>query len=95
VPRYYFHITDSGLLPDMDGTELDDLDAARAEAVTCLGAIMRDHAAEFWVSGDWRVVVTDAEHVVLFSVSCQGLAAPVPARFYDPRPTVRLDVSGA
>lgn len=33
MPRYYFHIrSDDGLILDPDGTELVDLDAARAEA---------------------------------------------------------------
>lgn len=35
MPRYYFHIRSSdGLIPDPDGTELPDLPAAHAEAVS-------------------------------------------------------------
>jgi hypothetical protein len=33
VPRFYFHLINDVDVPDLEGLELPDLDAARAEAV--------------------------------------------------------------
>jgi hypothetical protein len=90
VPRYFFHVSDSIVIPDLDGVELADDAAARVEAVTAAGAMLHDHAGEFWNSGEWRVTVTDAARVVLFTICCQALAAPWPPRVYDPAPRPRL-----
>jgi hypothetical protein len=37
VPRYFFHITDGEEIIDHEGTELADIDSARAEAVVLSG----------------------------------------------------------
>ena len=84
MPRYFFHISDSVLIPDLEGVVLPDDDAARLEAVTTAGAMLRDHAREFWSSGEWKVIVTDAHRIVLFTICCQALAAPRPPRVYNP-----------
>lgn len=40
---YFFDVTDNGRgLPDTEGTELADLEAARQEALATLGEIARD-----------------------------------------------------
>lgn len=48
MPRYFFDVTDTGqqLLRDTEGTELDDLDGARREALETLGGIARDELRE-------------------------------------------------
>jgi len=84
LPRYFFHIADGIVRPDSEGTELPNLAAARIEAVTTAGQMLRDHAVDFWSSNDWRVIVTGEDHLVLFTISCQALAAPVPSLVYDP-----------
>jgi hypothetical protein len=96
VPRYFFHISDGVLIPDLEGSELPDLAAARVEAVAVAGGMLRDHAPDFWRTCEWRVIVTDDAHFILFSLSCQALAAPVPPLVYDPRPhPPKLHVGGS
>ena len=85
MPRFFFHVADSVLVPDEEGTELADLAAARVEAVTVAGAMLRDHAPEFWNSGEWKVIVTDEDRLILFSICCQALAAPWPPVMFAPR----------
>ena len=85
LPRYYFHIVDSVVLPDEDGLELPDLAAARIEAVKTAGEMLRDHADRFWMSPDWKVVVTGEDRTVLFSIRCDALTPPDPAPVFDPQ----------
>ena len=85
MPRYFFHIADSVVIPDVDGIELEDLSVARIEAVRVAGEMLRDHAPAFWTSGEWKVIVTGEDRTVLFSICCQALAAPWPPLIYDPR----------
>lgn len=85
MPRYFFHISDTVVAPDDEGVELPDLHAARVEAVIVAGAMLRDHAPEFWNSGEWKVIVTGEDRVILFSLCCQALAAPSPPLVFHPR----------
>lgn len=84
MPRYFFHVVDSTVLPDREGVELADLAAARIEAISVAGAMLRDHANEFWTTGEWKVVVTGDDQTILFSICCQALAAPWPPRVFSP-----------
>jgi hypothetical protein len=45
MPRYYFHIEDDCTYIDRVGVELPDLEAARDEAVSAAGQILRNGAA--------------------------------------------------
>jgi hypothetical protein len=69
MPRYYFHIEDHQRFLDCEGTLLPDLQHARVEAVRVSGAMLAEHAAEFWKLGEWRVVVTDEHQIILFALS--------------------------
>lgn len=42
MPRFYFHVDDGELLPDLDGTELRDIEDARAEAVGATGTMLEE-----------------------------------------------------
>jgi len=81
LPRFHFNVEDGQSWPDREGTELPDVGAARSEAVHLAGRLLQDGAAEFWDSGQWRVVVTDGAGVPLFTLSFtaseQPRAAPV------------------
>ena len=83
MPRYFFHVEDHNRFPDEDGTVLADLAEARVEAVLVAGAMLREHASEFWNTGEWRVVVTDAKQLILFTLRFEAVAAPIPPRAYD------------
>jgi hypothetical protein len=61
MPRYYFHVKDGHTSLDNEGTELADIHAARREAVTLSGAVLRDGAGELlWDGQPWQLWVTDA-----------------------------------
>jgi hypothetical protein len=62
MPRFYFHYrTDDELIPDMDGSDLPDLEAAERNAAALAKAIV-EHAASS--GGDTRqprsIEITDA-----------------------------------
>jgi hypothetical protein len=77
LPRYYFHTQNGDRVRDDQGEELADLDAARNEALTVLGEILRYRGAAFWTTGSFSVIVTDAEGGVAFSITAQASdAAP-------------------
>ena len=59
MPRYYFHIEDDRTHIDQIGVELPDLEAARDEAVSAAGQILRNGAAKsLWSGKPWRMWVT-------------------------------------
>jgi ABC-type taurine transport system substrate-binding protein len=61
MPRYYFHIEDHRTYVDQVGVELPDLHAARDEAVSAAGQILRDGAAKnLWGGKPWRMWVTQS-----------------------------------
>ena len=46
MPRYFFHVHDGVSFPDDEGTELRDLHAARAAAVTMSGEMLKAWSPE-------------------------------------------------
>jgi hypothetical protein len=72
MTRYFFNIKDGKDLPDHDGTELLDLDTAKAEAVKLSGAVLRDGGAgALWSGHPWQLRVTDGPSgtgLVLFTL---------------------------
>jgi hypothetical protein len=68
MPRYYFSITNGRPFKDIDGLELPDLDAARAEAIGFARDLMRTELAQdAWSS--WTVRVTDGMHEVVLNIA--------------------------
>jgi len=59
LPRYYFHTENGDRIRDDQGEELAGVEAAREEAVTVLGEILRYRGASFWDTGSFSVIVTD------------------------------------
>ena len=68
MPRYFFDVRDGEFFPDDTGTELADLNAARAEAVVFSGRLLADLGSRFWDTGDWNISVRDESGLVLFSL---------------------------
>jgi ABC-type taurine transport system substrate-binding protein len=61
MPRFYFHIDDDRTHIDHVGVELPDLQAARDEAVSAAGQILRDGGAKgLWSAKPWRMWVTQS-----------------------------------
>jgi hypothetical protein len=77
VPRYHFIVRDGTSLDDTDGTELPDLETARAEAVRLVGGLLRDAPANFWRVREWHVEVRDDSGLSLFRLDVTSSNAPV------------------
>jgi hypothetical protein len=57
---YYFNLRDGHESLDNEGTELVDINAARAAAVTYSGEVLRErHGATLWKGQPWELWVTD------------------------------------
>lgn len=68
MPRYFFHIRDSAVVQDREGTELPDLRTARAEAIHTAGAILRENPDSLWAGQPWHMDVTDGSGRLLFTL---------------------------
>ena len=76
MPRFHFNVHDGTNIPDVEGAELPNLDAARREAVKLSGALLRDHADQFWTGEQWTMDVTDERGLILFSLLFVATNAP-------------------
>ena len=68
MPRYFFHSEDGHLTYDSEGTEFADAAAARLEAVRFAGALIGENPENLWESTRWRLLVTDENKAVLFTI---------------------------
>ena len=76
MPRYHFNVYDGHAEMDVDGTELPDIDAARADALRLAGAIIADAGARADLGEEWRVEVTDDTGLMLFRMDFVVADAP-------------------
>jgi len=75
MPRYFFHTLDGACIRDEEGEELANVHAARSEALAVFGEILRYQGDEFWETGKFSVIVTDADRrsvVTLTAVAVEG-----------------------
>lgn len=72
MPRYFFHTHNGDCIRDELGEDLPDAEAAREEAVTVLGEILRYRGAAFWSTRSFSVIVTDAEGRTVVSVTARA-----------------------
>jgi hypothetical protein len=77
MPRYHFNVLDAWSIPDEVGTELPSLMAARIEAVRLSAGLLANAAETFWDAGEWRLVVTDPDGLILFDLLLFATEAPV------------------
>jgi hypothetical protein len=60
MPRFYFHVEDDRRVLDQVGTDLPDIEAARQEAITAAGEMLRNGSGQVvWGGKPWRMWVTD------------------------------------
>lgn len=59
MPRYYFHIKDGEDIPDTEGTELPNDEAARTEAVAASAEAIAGLGERFWNGSEWQMNVVD------------------------------------
>ena len=76
MARYFFHIENGHSKLDDVGLELDDPHAARVEAVSRLGDILKADPHHFWDHQSFKLIVTDEKHLILFVLDLSGIVAP-------------------
>lgn len=76
MPRYFFTTADGTRDPDVDGTELPSLSAARIEAIKFAGEVLSDHPDMIWDGEDFRVEVSDEAGLLLFTVVAMAMDSP-------------------
>ena len=68
MPRYYFDIVDGEEHLDREGVVLDDLSAARIEAVRLSAEVLKEMPERFWRSELWTMTVYDDARGKLFAL---------------------------
>lgn len=78
MPLYFFDIVDGENLPDLHGSVHADLDAARMESIRYSGEVLREMPERFWNAEEWKMTVSDARRVPLFTLKffAEALNAP-------------------
>jgi len=76
MARYFFHVADGRDYPDLQGTELANLDAARKEALRFASTLLGEADERFWASGEWHMRVTDETDLTLFELTFQATDSP-------------------
>lgn len=66
MPRFHFDVYDGISLPDPQGRELEDWQAARMEAIRYAGEILKDDARRVMLGQGWHMNVTDEAGLILF-----------------------------
>jgi hypothetical protein len=59
MPRYFFNVSDGADLPDVEGIVLQDRAAARTQAITTAGEMLKERGCAFWHGTEWRMTVLD------------------------------------
>jgi hypothetical protein len=77
MPRFHFNVYDGKSIIDEEGTALPNWQAARIEAISLAGNILRDEAHRIALGEDWRIEVTDHTGLILFQMTFQVVEAPV------------------
>ena len=77
MPRYFFHVHDSHDVIDAEGSHLEGPEAARAEAVTAAGEMIRDLGGRFWSGSDWSMRVVDEDDRTICTLRLSGSTGDV------------------
>jgi len=76
MPRYHFNVRDGQNYPDLQGSELADISAARIEAVKFAGQLLSDGAERFWSGDEWVMTVTNDRGLTLFTLTFLATLSP-------------------
>lgn len=74
--RYFFNQLNGVLKADDVGMDFATVREARIEAVRYASEVMRDHPTLIWTGQDFRIEVTNADKLLLFTVVVVGVDAP-------------------
>ena len=75
MPRYFFHMVDGGLDPDIEGTELPDSKRAKCEAIVYAGQAIRDRPELVSETGECRIEVTGDNGAIVTTIVIQAIEA--------------------
>ncbi len=76
MPRYFFHLEHTVEVRDERGVELSDLDAAKCHAVKTIAEALCEEPKAFWAADQFRMTVTRADGLMLFTVEMVSALAP-------------------
>jgi hypothetical protein len=76
VARYFFHLEHTKTLTDREGSEHPDLNAAKRHAVKVVADTLSSEPQTFWDSDVFRVTVSEADGLVLFTVEVVASLSP-------------------
>jgi hypothetical protein len=72
MPRFYFHVCNgTGFVPDEEGQELPDVDAARREAVRSARSIMASDVQRGMLDLSSFIEIEDEAHQLLLTLGFQ------------------------
>jgi hypothetical protein len=77
--RFFFHLAGAVHDSDDEGVELGSVSEARTRAVQAAAELIRDRPEVVWAGEEFRVEVTDSNHLVLFTIIVVGVNAPAAA----------------
>ena len=76
MARYFFDTVDGSRCDDDHGMELINLSAARKQAIVYAGEVMNHDPEVLWDGRDFKVLVRDEDHVLLFTITTFATNAP-------------------
>ncbi|CAN5332456.1 hypothetical protein BH11PSE2_BH11PSE2_13550 [soil metagenome] len=76
MPRFMFKLEHKGDKHPVETLTLEDLAAAKCEAVKMIGKDLCEHPQAFWDADTYQVTVSDEGGLNLFSVVMMSVTAP-------------------
>lgn len=84
--RYFFHITHGTDIPDSEGTELADDEAANAEAMASGAEMLGEMGSRLWNGDVWEMRVVDETGRPVSTLSFRGEIGPLGERLKTMKP---------
>ena len=72
MPRFFFHVINGDFIPDAVGVECADGDAAKRQAVTIAGEMLRDQGLKLWRTGRFDMFVVDEQNKTQLKLSFEA-----------------------
>lgn len=84
MAKYHFNLEDGQSYPDTEGSDWDNLDSVRTEAVRRSGQLLQEQAQTFWGGHGWKLTVTDATGMVMFTLHFHAVSSPATENYRGP-----------
>ena len=76
MPRYNIELRNGERVWETLVVEKDDIAGLRIEIARFVGELLKDHAEQIWVDGEWRLDATDHNGLILFILHLFATNAP-------------------